>query len=73
MKPIKFCATSVDCVIITTTTVLSRSITEDYSAFARTFEDGGRDFKGRGEDITLIVVSVAQPFIHGVKVNNIIR
>ena len=73
MKPIKFCATSVDCVIITTT-VLSRSITEDYSAFARTFEDGGRDFKGRGEDITLIVVSVAQPFIpHSVKVNNIIR
>ena len=68
MKPIKFCATSVDCVI--TTTVLSRSITEDYSAFARPFEDGGRDFKGRGED-TLIVESVAQPFIpHGVKVNN---
>ena len=70
MKPIKFCATSVDCVI---TTVLSRSITEDYSAFARPFEDRGRDFKGRGED-TLIVESVAQPFIpHGVKVNKIIR
>ena len=51
MKPIEFCATSVDCVI---TTVLLRSVTDDYSAFARPFEDGGRDFKGQGED-TLIV------------------
>ena len=55
MKPIEFCATSVDCVI---TTVLSvRSITYYFSAFARPFEDGGqrRDFKGRGEDILIDV------------------
>ena len=58
MKPIEFCATSVDCVI---TTVLSRSITYNFSAFARPFEDGGRqrDFKGRGEDYILIDVGRA--------------
>ena len=50
MKPIEFCATSVDCVI-TTTKVLSRSITYYFLAFERPFDedDGGRDFKGRGE------------------------
>ena len=52
MKPIEFCATSVDCVI-TNTKVLSRSITYYYFlAFERPFDedDGGRDFKGRGEN-----------------------
>ena len=51
MKPIEFCATSVDCVI-TTTKVLSRSITYYFLAFERPFDegDGGRDFKGRGEN-----------------------
>ena len=51
MKPIEFCATSVDCVI-TTTKVLSRSITYYFLAFARPFDedDGRRDFKGQGEN-----------------------
>ena len=52
MKPIEFCATSVDCVI-TTTKVLSRSITYYFSAFERPFDedDGGREyFKGQGEN-----------------------
>ena len=52
MKPIEFCATSVDCVI-TTTKVLSRSITNYFLAFEKPFDedDGGREyFKGRGEN-----------------------
>ena len=57
MKPIEFCATSVDCVI-TTTKVLSRSITYYFSAFVRPIDedDGGKEyFKGRGENTFILI------------------